>query len=131
MECSVTTRQVVFLLLSLLCFVNLPKRLGGSGIMKVCGFHCYATIFNCQLLNAYKTLLQAIPLQYRFHAANQKSSLWLDSISKSFYYTNLGNYNAPIKVLPHLPPYRQCGGICRGVIFLVKSPTFPLLQCGV
>ena len=52
-------------------------------------------------------------------------------------------YNAPIKVLLHLPPCGQCGGIrgdltslkgnfpYRGAKFSVKSPTFPLLQCGV
>ena len=56
--------------------------------------------------------------------------------------TSAGSY-APIKVLPHLPPCGQCGGIrgdltslkgnfpYRGAKFSVKSPTFPLLQCGV
>ena len=62
MEHGVVTQRVIVLLLSLVCFMNLPKKAGSPGITKIRGFHHCAKDFNSQLLNACKTLLKTLYL---------------------------------------------------------------------
>ena len=91
---GVVTQKATTVLLSLLYFVSLSnKRLEGPGNTKVCSFHRCMKIVNDKMLNKNLATSFTSTLLLVLLPAIQKSSLSLDAISKSFHYTNIGNFN--------------------------------------
>ena len=107
---------------------SVEQKAGGPGNTKVCSFHRCMKIVNDKMLNKNLATSFTSTLPLVLLPAIQKSSLSLDAISKSFYYTNIGNFNIRYYYIINLNGFINYEKYTKNCPFKILIPTYDIMN---